>query len=318
MTERGRSVSEAPHPVRRYDPELLAVRSTLPTVDANDVAGQRRATAESFRHFRRQSDQDVTITDHGLSGSGVRLRVYEPSHPVRGGLLWVHGGAFVLGSPEDDDDICRDLAASHHQLVVSPDYRLAPEHPWPAAEEDCAAALAWLVARLSEAGVAAAPAVAGASAGGALALRTALDAVATGLSLDRLLLTYPVVDTRLGAGSTTRYAKAPVFDGEQARLMWGRYLATATPSLWRSPLTDPHLGALPLTMVVTTEHDPLRDEGLELAMAMLSAGVSVEVVNLAGTFHAFDRFAAESEPARRLRATVSEFLGRPSPVAADW
>lgn len=308
----------APRLVRRYDPELLGARATLPVVDAHDVAGQRRATAESFRHFRRRSDPDVTITDHRPDTSGVRLRVYEPSHPVRGGLLWVHGGAFVLGAPEDDDDICRDLAATHQLLVVSPDYRLAPEQPWPAAEEDCAAALDWLDARLSDAGVTAAPGVGGASAGGSLALRTALDAVAAGRALDRLVLTYPVVDITLGSGSMARYAKAPVFDGEQAHLMWGRYLTAATPSRWRRPLTDPHLGALPLTMVLTTEHDPLRDEGLQLAMALLSAGVSVEVVNLAGTFHAFDRFAAESEPARRLRRTVSEFLGRPSPVAADW
>lgn len=317
----GLTSSDPRRPPRTYDAELLAARDTVPIADPNDVDAMRRTTENHFAGFRRCSDTEVSITDVqvGTSFGSLTLRCYTPQGPLRGGLLWMHGGAFVLGHPDIDDDLCYDFALGHHLLVVSPDYRLAPEHPYPAAEQDCLAAWSWL-----RAGLAArdfrwrAPSIAGASAGGNLALRTALQVIASGESVDRLVLAYPVVDSELAGVSIARYASAPVFDSQQAHRMWKRYLADGDPRLWPSPLKDENLRQLPLTFIMTAEHDPLRDEGLELVRILLSAGVSVQALHVAGTFHAYDRFAPASSLAAQFRRSVAEFLERPAPVAADW
>jgi acetyl esterase len=191
---------------------------------------------------------------------------------------------------------------------------LAPEHPYPAAENDCRAAFAWLRRECPPGGgTARRAAIAGASAGGHLALAVAIDEVRAGRKVDRLFLAYPVVVPDL-APSHSRYLSAPVFDGRQAQLMWQRYLGRDGDAVVPL-LLDDALAALPFTFVITVEHDPLRDGGLELVRRLIGAGVSVQSQHVAGAFHAYDRFAPTSELARQFRYNLAAFLERPAPRA---
>lgn len=310
---------ESPVGRRLYDSEILEPLIGLVPANSTDLNSLREKSVESLSHFYRSSDEEVEIvdeillTDHG----SLRVRMYVPRTGFTGGLLWVHGGAFVLGSPEVDDDLCRHLALTHHRLVLSPDYRLAPEHHYPAGEQDCLSAFNYLREVITQMGDQTPIAIAGASAGGALALETTLEALSAGSEVERLILIYPVVDSALESASMEKYESAPIFDGAHARLMWQRYLGDSLNSTWTSPLTHPILAHLPLTLIVTTEHDPLRDEGLELIRTLLSSGVSVHALHIAGSYHAFDRFAPESSLARELLSTLDSFLDRPLPVEAD-
>jgi len=304
---------------RQYDSEILEPLIGLAPADSNDLDSLRENSAESLSHFHRASDDEVEIvdeillTDHG----SLRMRMYMPRSGYTGGLLWIHGGAFVLGSPEVDDDLCRHLALTHQRLVLSPDYRLAPEHHYPAAEQDCQAAFSFLSSLISELGEKNPIAIAGASAGGALALETTLEAISLGSDVERLILIYPVVDSALDSESMGKYESAPIFDGAHARLMWQRYLGETQRRTRSSPMNHPILSKLPLTLIVTTEHDPLRDEGLDLIRALLSAGVSVQALHIAGSYHAFDRFAPQSQLAKEFVSALDNFLSRPLLVEAD-
>jgi acetyl esterase/lipase len=298
---------------RRYDSEILEPLVGLSPVNIHDLIALRESSAEALLHFQRSSDGEIEIVDEILftEDGSIRLRLYIPRSGYTGGLLWVHGGAFVLGSPEVDDDLCRHLALTHRLIIVSPDYRLAPEHPHPAAELDCYAAFTFLRNLVSEISEEATIVVAGASAGGALALETALSAISFDFKVERLMLAYPVVDSSLTSESMKKYESAPIFDGAHAQVMWDRYLGERDGNAWSNPLKNPNLQKLPLTLVITTENDPLRDEGLELVRSLLSAGVSVQALHIAGSYHAFDRFAPDSQLAKDFLFTFDHFLKRP-------
>lgn len=304
---------------RQYDSEILQPIVGLAPANSSDLHSLRENSLEVLSHFYRTSDDEIEIvdeillTDHG----SLRVRMYIPRAGYIGGLLWIHGGAFVLGSPEVDDDLCRHLALTHKRFVLSPDYRLAPEHLYPAAKLDCLSAFNFLRGLIMQIGDDTPIAIAGASAGGALALETALEALLLGSEVERLILVYPVVDSALESASMAKYESAPVFDGVHARLMWQRYLGDTRRNEWISPMTHPNLSRLPLTLIVTTEHDPLRDEGLDLIRALLSSGVSVQALHVAGSYHAFDRFAPESKLAKEFLSTLDSFLSRPLLIQAD-
>lgn len=317
-----RNSGEVPGTRILFDREAAMPLVGTKPVDFNDIQALREDAQMSLAKFERSSDEEVSIDDELLTVEQreLRVRTYRPRGSHHGGLLWIHGGAFTLGSPRIDDDICRHLALKHRRIVVSPDYRLSPEHIYPAAKEDCLAALSYLENILKESGQNQPIAIAGASAGGNLALETALAVASTSLNLERLILVYPVVDPSLNTESMRKYESAPIFTAAHNRVMWDRYLTENPENLkWHSPLSHPQLDTLPLTLVVTTEHDPLRDEGLELVRTLISAGVSVHGVHVAGSFHAFDRFAPDSGLARYFMAELDSFMSREllSPVEVD-
>lgn len=288
----------------RYHPDVATAGVPEPAPDPEDLVEHRRRLLSDFAVFERGSDSAVTISLEVLArgDSALEVRTYRPAGPPSFAMLWVHGGAFAFGAPQMDDDLAVDWVTRLDASVVSPDYRLAPEHLFPAAEEDCWQALCWL--REQEPLVPLV--VGGASAGGGLALRTALRSRREGLSLDKLVLVYPAV-APLSTSSQRRYRRAPVFDGERSDLMWSRYLAGAP---FPSPLLDEALGQLPPTLLVTGEHDPLRDEALELMRRLLDEEVSVQAVHFAGVYHAFDRFAPGTWPAQELQRVLHDFLAR--------
>lgn len=227
--------------------------------------------------------------------SEVRARWHDTEVPVRllrpygdaGGLLvYLHGGGWVTGTLDEFDALGRTLAAGTAMTVALIDYRLAPEHPYPAAVDDCWAALQWLVT-----GHAGRPVVLmGDSAGGNLAAvmsRRAVDAKTIQIGLQ--VLVYPVTDCDTTRPSYADPENQLLLDRDSMNWFWDRYVPDpdARSGAETSPLRAPRHAGLPYTIVVTAEHDVLRDEGEEYAHALRASGVPVELTRFEGQMHGF-------------------------------
>lgn len=281
------------------DPELLPFIELLPPVELDDVEAARARLLELVRAIN--TDVDVTgvvITDHSVPAPGgegdVPVRVYAPdSPPPQGGraaLLDIHGGGFTSGSIEMEHGFCASMVRRLGIVVATVEYRLAPEHPFPAGIEDCYAALRWLHDAADQLGVDRdRVGVGGQSAGGGLAAGTAL------LARDRggpplcfQFLGIPELDHRLETASMRAFTDTPLWSHPQAILSWQRYLGaehTGEVSPYASPAIAIDLRGLPPTYLTTMEFDPLRDEGILYALRLMEAGVSVELHSYPGTFH---------------------------------
>jgi acetyl esterase len=238
----------------------------------------------------------------------IALRRYAPPgalskpDPAPGpAIVFFHGGGWVIGDLDSHDSICRHLAQATGLPVIAVDYRLAPEHRFPAAVDDALDAHGWIVARAALLGVRAdALVLAGDSAGGCLALVTALSAAALGrpAAVGQVLF-YPVTDLRGNTGSYREVTGVPI---TAATMAWfaGHYLPDrAAAQDWRaSPLLAEGLGALAPTFLTVAGHDPLRDEGLALAKRIRAEGGAVTLRYLPGQVHGYltlGRLIAEAE-----------------------
>ncbi len=221
------------------------------------------------------------------------LRLYRPAGStyadVLPGLLYLHGGGWVLGSLDSHDGVCRRLANLAFCEVVAVDYRLAPEHPFPAAVEDAAAALAWVSGQADELGIDPARiAVGGDSAGGNLAAVLALmgrDGAAPATVFQMLL--YPAVDLTMASGSYARITDRVPLTAATMRYFIDHYAPGAEQRLdWRaSPLRAATLAGTPPALVLTVAHDPLADEGRAYAERLEADGVRVTVLHLSDQVH---------------------------------
>ena len=224
----------------------------------------------------------------------IPVRIYAP---VAGGgtgpaLVYFHGGGWVIGDLETHDALCRTLANEAGCKVVAVDYRLAPEHPFPAAIDDAYAAVKWVEANSSEIGID--PnriAVAGDSAGGNLAAAVCLKARdEKGPEIAFQLLIYPVTDAPRGTQSYKDFAEGHFLEAEGMDWFWNHYVlaAGADPkNPYAAPLRAASHAGLPRAYVVTAGFDVLRDEGKAYAEALKKAGVEVEYVNYEGMIHGF-------------------------------
>ena len=254
----------------------------------------------------------------------LAVRVYTPEDAVgsnRGVLLWLHGGGWVIGDLDTADSTCRALANRAGAVVVSVDYRLAPEHPAPAALEDCLAALTWTVENAELLGVDVSKvAVGGDSAGGnlaALVCQRVRDEF--GPDIDFQLLVYPVTDLTLGHPSIDENAEGYFLTRALMEWFWDHYADPADRTDPKaSPLRAAELSNLPPALVVTSQFDPLRDEGVAYAEAMAAAGVPVEHVSCRGHIHtsltAVDMLPTGAEPRARMAAALRQFFGAPVPA----
>jgi acetyl esterase len=249
----------------------------------------------------------ASIRDQAMDGPGGKLglRIYTPKgegpHPL---LVFFHGGGFVVGDLNSHDDLCRRLAAQAGRVVVSVDYRLAPEHPFPAASDDCLAATRWAADHARE--LRADPArivVAGDSAGGNLAAVTALRLRdEAGPRLSGQLLYYPVTDYfDPGTPSYRENAEGRLLTREAMVWFWEQYLSNPTQAAdpRACPLRAPDLAGLPPALVLTAGLDPLRDEGEAYAQRMKAAGVEAHLTRYPHSIHGFmsmTGFFRESEP----------------------
>lgn len=259
---------------------------------------QARAKAKLGYPLRLEPVPVAAVTDIVSDGTEVplRMRIYTPAsdgpYPV---LVFFHGSGFVLLDLDSHDDICRRLSVGAGCMVVSVDYRLAPEHPFPAAIDDCLSATRWIAARAADwGGDPARMAVAGDSAGGCLAAVTAIrlrdDA---GPELKAQLLFYPVTDfPDLGRDSYRDFAAGYGLTAEGMQWFWQQYL---DPSARRNdPLAAPNrlrdASGLPPAYVATAEYDVLKDEGKDFADLLQGCGVSVVYRTCAAMNHGFLKY----------------------------
>lgn len=257
------------------------------------------ARAEARRLAAQEPREDVAeVVD--VDADGVPCRLYTPTGAGRTTIVHAHGGGFVFNDVEVHDVIARRLANRSGMKVLSVDYRLPPDHRFPAAIDDVSTASAWAERVLGRDLVAH-----GDSAGGNLALVAALRHPGR---FRAVALIYPFLDPSQGFDSYRTAADG--FDPRGAAWYWQQYAATPAdledPDL--APLLSDHLGTLPPTLVVTAEHDPLRDEGEELARRLAEAGVEVTASRYLGQLHGFWRHPQAFHSAEPLMRQVAGFL----------
>ena len=284
---------------------------------APDVA--RAAMNRSFAVLGIDPPEVALVEDRAAPGPAgpVRLRLYRPAgapDALLPGILYLHGGGWVLGNLDTHDPLCRQLANATGAAVVAVDYRLAPEHKFPAAFDDAWAALHHVATQASAFGIDPRRlALCGDSAGGNIAAAVALQARDTGgLGLSAQILFYPVTDMAMRHDSYRRNAEG--FLLTTASVAWFRdhYLRHANDRAdWRaSPLHAASLARLPPTMIVTAGCDPLCDEGDEYAARLAAAGVPVVHRPMPGFIHGFVAMGRAVRGAHQvLRETASVLRG---------
>jgi acetyl esterase/lipase len=224
---------------------------------------------------------------------GVGVRLHRPARAAgpAPALLWIHGGGYVIGNAAQDDDLCRSITRKLGVVVAAVDYRLAPEHPYPTALEDCHRALTWL-AGLPDVDPGRI-AIGGASAGGGLAAALAFMARDRGEVRPVLqMLSYPMLDDRTVDRALDEDGFR-LWDTSSNRIGWGAYLAGADPAV-AVPARRSDLAGLPPAWLGVGTLDLFHSEGLTYARRLQAAGVPCEVHEVAGAFHGFDRIAPKA------------------------
>lgn len=240
--------------------------------------------------------------------SGVGIRLHRPPAGTGhgGALLWIHGGGYLIGSPAQDDALCRRFADELGITVAAVKYRLAPDNPYPAGLEDCYAALRWLVElpAVDPARVA----VGGASAGGGLTAALAQLAHDRGeIPLAAQLLVYPMIDDRSGSRPGLDHPGHRLWTQKSNRFGWRAYLGGADPAV-AVPARRTDLSGLPPAWVGVGTLDVFHDEDVDYAERLRTAGVPCELEVVPGAYHGFDGVAAKTQVARAFFASQVEFL----------
>ncbi|MFC0108234.1 alpha/beta hydrolase [Kibdelosporangium aridum] len=309
-----------------FDPELLPWLDVLPNIPLEtyeDLLVSRGRMAEIRAQMPAyEPSRPIDTRDEFIPGPAgapdVLVRVYTPpaSDAPRPGLVYIHGGGFVGGNIDMTDNACLKYADELGIVVVSVEYRLAPETPFPGPVEDCYAALVWTANKASELGIDPARiGVAGGSAGGGLTAGTVL------LARDRggpavvfQHLGIPELDDRLETESMRAYVDTPLWNRPKAIFSWDAYLGegkrgTADVSPYAAPARATDLSGLPPTVVTVCQFDPLRDEGMEYARRLSHANVPTELRAYAGTFHG-SQMVTDAAVTMRMAADELEDLRR--------
>ena len=308
------------------DPQLLPFRDQFPTLELtsenlvqtrhelNRMTLETAAAIEGFDH--------VDVADRRIDGpsrgQSLRLRLYSSGDPLglRPCILWIHGGGYILGCPEMDEQLLCRKAGELGCLVVAVDYRLAPEHPYPAALDDCDAALGWILENAGELGVDTNTLVlGGASAGGGLAAALALRArdQRPGAIAFQCLI-YPMLDHRTGGLASEDAREYWLWGAAHNRFAWAAYLGPNDLTHGVSPLASPaaaqRLDGLPPTYVCIGDQDLFYDEDVDYARRLRDCGVVVELEVVPGAPHGFDKLPAplsEQSLQRRFKALSRHF-----------
>ncbi len=277
--------------VARFTPRKLIYPWTLPVL--RRLSGLQRPKNDGIEVLTLES------------GVGIRLHRPAGATTTTPALLWIHGGGYVLGTAAQDDVLCRRFAKELGITVAAVDYRLAPEHPYPAPLEDCYAALEWLAAL--PAVDADQIAIGGASAGGGLAAALAL------LARDRdgvkpvfQLLVYPMLDDR-SVGQHLDDPGQRLWNATSNKFGWQAYLGGADPEV-AVPARRTDLAGLPPAWLGVGTLDLFHDEDLDYAQRLKAAGVPCEVQVVPGAFHGFDGIAAKADISQEFFRSQCESL----------
>lgn len=276
------------------------------STEGYDIGAARAAARDLAAEEAREDVSEVRDVD----ADGVRCRLYRPEGAGAGVVVHLHGGGFVFHDIDVHDASARRLANRCRLAVLSVDYRRPPEDPFPAAPDDVSTVVAWLEREAQGRGLAGPRFVHGDSAGGNLALVAALRHPGV---FAAVALVYPFLDPTAGFGSYRTAADG--FDPQEAAWYWRQYAATEAdlthPDL--APLLSDRLGTLPPTLVVTAEHDPLRDEGEHLAALLAQSEVEVVATRYLGQVHGFWRHPETFPAAEPLMSQVAAFLRQHAP-----
>jgi acetyl esterase len=308
------------------DPQIEALLQQMAALESVDY---REVTPEGLRQTMKMiaaadglPEAVGSVEDASADGPAgtIPVRVYRPAGagaapwPI---LVWYHGGGWVIGDLDTADTTCRKLANRSGALVVSVDYRLAPEHPAPAPVEDCWAALCWVAGAATKlGGDPSRLAVGGDSAGGNLSALLAVRARDSGgPALRYQLLVYPATDLTMSYPSHVENGDGYMLTNEATAWFLGHYLGPDDdpkhPSL--SPHFSDDLSGVAPAVIITAEFDPLRDEGEAYAARLRDSGVAVDLRHYDGMIHGFFQMggitpvadSAVSDAASRLRAALS-------------
>ena len=285
------------------DPAVQIMLALAKVVTPEPLGG--RAVDVSRREMKRSSGmlatrtKGVATTNRTIDGPAgpIPIRVYRPraATPRSAATVFFHGGGFVLGDLDTHDSVCRSLASGAGHVVVAVDYRLAPEHPWPAAPDDCYAAFCWVVENARALGIDPARiGVAGDSAGGNVSAVVCLDAKTRGgPSPKAQLLMYPATELRRSMTSHRTFAEGFLLTKADIDWFIDHYVPGGGDALDHpraSPFKAKDLSGLPAAFVQTAAFDPLRDEGMAYAERLAAAGVKTVSRCYEGLIHGFASF----------------------------
>jgi acetyl esterase len=301
---------------QQLDPQLQLIRSVahgrpMPGLIEPTVAAGRERYRHQTHVFRGPVTRVAAVSDLEIRGASGRLRARHYAPPASGDApltLYFHGGGFVIGDLDTHDEPCRILCRHAGMHVLSVAYRLAPEHPFPAAIEDAQAAFAWARSHAASLGARAERVmVAGDSAGGSLSAVISATAC-RGEKPGAQLLIYPATDFESDRPSQTLfesgfYITRHDIDGFRVHYVGGSAVPLSDPRL--SPLHGPKLGDLPPTLIVIAGFDPLRDDGEAYAAAASAAGAPIRVLRFPSLGHGFVHMTGVAPAARQAMIMVA-------------
>lgn len=292
-----------PVAMHRAKPEMAAYLAQVGDEELpwTDVSGMRSLARR--RSIEAQADPLPMASVEDARVGGVGVRVYLPTPGVVDAVVWVHGGGWIHGDLDGYDGVCRDLAAGASCAVVSVDYRLAPEFPFPAGLDDVSEVVAWASTRFEQV------ALAGDSSGGNLVAATVRRAREVAVEIAHQVLVYPVLDHADSDFKKRFRTEYEYFAGQHN---FGREACNRIAWLWdqydpgrrhrdepmAAPMRDQDLAGLPSATLILAEHDVLRGEGEEYAEKLRAAGVAVRVETFPGQVHGFFQLSAVTPDAR--------------------
>ena len=315
----------------RLDQDLAEVRERFPSLgfDLRDLAGSRTILKKLAERARIRDTSSIAVEEfaitHPEDSTTLNLKSFRPltGSTETPALLWIHGGGYVMGSAGDTDQTLAHIALETDCTVFSVDYRLAPEHAYPAALDDCFDCLLWLQKHANQLKIDPARiAIGGASAGAGLTAALALRARDEGTQqvLFQLLI-YPMLDHRHRTPSSRAIQDPNLWNEQTNRLAWALYLGALTDHdeipLYASASLAADLTNLPPAFVCVGDLDIFLDEDIDYAQRLLQAGVPTELHVYPGAIHGFDMLAPDAAISQRLRTDVNNALQKAFDVAVS-
>jgi len=286
-----------------------------------DIVARRAAMSASRAAAPKGTFPQLQITEHQYPGpdGSLTLRLYRPetAAALSPGLIYIHGGGMIMGDLESQDENMREAATELNMPIASIDYRKAPEHPYPAAPEDCYAGVSWVFANTETLGMDPTNiGLMGASAGGGLALATALMLRDRGgPELAYLLPIYPMIDDRHATPSSHEVVDIGIWDRAGSIEAWGWYLSGAEADAYAAPARAEDLSRLPPSYIDVGDLDLFRDEDITLAQRLSAAGVPVEFHLWTGAYHASELFAPTARLSQQIWNTRYQAIRRMAGLA---
>ena len=312
----------------RVDPDISPILASdlIPPLDFSvGVEKSRqlmleRRLAMKFPEVPNVSHRDVTVPGYADGDPDVLVRIYEPDGRTEAGasLYWIHGGGMVFGAYDGDEYLCKSWVAKFQVPLVSVEYRLAPEHPYPAPLHDCFAGLRWMHANADDLSIDPNRIVLiGASAGGGLAAGTALFNRDHGsVPLKAQILIFPMIDDRDETPSNQEITFPKCWNRDANRFGWSAYLGDAYGTddvpIYAAPAraTVEQLRGLPPAAIDVGELDAFRDEDIAYAQKLLQAGVACDLLVTSGAFHASESYNWRAASSQRINAFRAEHIAR--------